>query len=197
MGYLIFIILIALIFAVSLSFIKNGRYILHAKLLRLLIVLISAGVFAFWFFQSSTVQFKKDAMVLQVVNGLPQPIDFYVMKVNKVPDGNGKYVLKHLGNIRTEHFRIEYLDMSNSDEYWIMGYLGKKNMVYFSQHSVPNKNMDQIVEVHNYINQSMKLSAMGADEVQKLKSANINTAIQATLALLLLFLNTILLVRKR
>ena len=29
--------------------------------------------------------------------------------------------------------------MSNSNEYWVIGYLPKSKMVYFTQHSVQNK----------------------------------------------------------
>ncbi|MGO4710664.1 hypothetical protein AB4Y90_16480, partial [Chryseobacterium sp. 2TAF14] len=104
---------------------------------------------------------------------------------------------KHIGKIRPEYYRIEYLKMTKSDEYWIAGYLGKKNLVYFSQHSVPNKNMDQMIEVQNYINQSEKLSAIAKKEIEEDHYQNMLMGIWVTLCFLLLFLNFVLLVRKK
>ncbi|MBP3840402.1 MAG: hypothetical protein J6D35_05535, partial [Chryseobacterium sp.] len=98
--------------------------------------------------------------------------------------------------IRSNFYRIEYLDMSNSDEFWIAGFMGRKNMVYFSQHSVPNKNEDQIIEIQNYINQSQKLSEIAEKQIEVLKFENMKTAIWITLDILLLFLNVALLFKK-
>ncbi len=196
MGFAAFLICIALCFALFLSLVKRGRFVLQAKLARFFIVLAALAFFAFWFAKSSIDKFQEESMVLQVINRLPQPIDFYVLKVNKAPAKN-KFLLKHLGKIRPEHFRVEYLKMENSDEYWIAGYLGKKNMVYFSQHAVPNKNMDQIIDVKNYINQSVKLSGEAAKEVDIHKKAVNGTSVWVCLDLLLIFLNTVLLVRRK
>ena len=87
--------------------------------------------------------------------------------------------------------------MQKSDEFWVAGYIGKEKMVYFSQIAVPNKNEDKIVEVRNYINHSLKLSAIAADNVSKLKYDNIKLSIWVTLDLLLIFLNAVLLLRRR
>ncbi len=73
---------------------------------------------------------------------------------------------------------------------------GKKNLVYFSQHSVPNKNIDQIVEVQNYINQSMKLSDAAKKQVDAYNYENVKLGIWITLDFLLLFLNLVLLLKK-
>jgi len=73
--------------------------------------------------------------------------------------------------------------------------MGKKNLVYFSQHAVPNKNEDQIIEVKSYIVQSNKLAASARKEIESLKLENIRTAVWITLDLLLLFLNLALLFR--
>ena len=69
-------------------------------------------------------------------------------------------------------------------------------MVYFSQHAVPNKNEDQIIEIQNYINQSQKLSEIAGKQIEILKLENMKTAIWITLDLLLLFLNIALLLKK-
>ena len=86
--------------------------------------------------------------------------------------------------------------MDHSDEFWIAGYMGKKNLAYFSQHSVPNKNMDQIIEVNNYIIQSSKLSTKAKTLIDEMKFENVKTSVWVTIDMLLLFLNTALLFRK-
>lgn len=132
---------------------------------------------------------------MQMINKLPFPLDFYLIKVNSEKDAPQNYETGHVGNIRSNFYRIEYLDMSSSDEFWIAGFMGKKNMVYFSQHSVPNKNEDQIIEIQNYINQSQKLSEIAGTQIEVLKFENMKTAIWITLDLLLLFLNIVLLLK--
>lgn len=87
--------------------------------------------------------------------------------------------------------------MKHSDEIWVVGYLGKKNQVYFTQHYVPNKNVDQIIEINNYIIQSSKLSAIAKNEVEKDRSVNIGYGIWITMDLLLLFLNLSLFFRMK
>ncbi len=86
--------------------------------------------------------------------------------------------------------------MKNSDEFWIAALRGKNTLVYFSQHSVPNKNEDQILEIRNYINQSLKLSDIAKTQIASMNFENMKTAIWLTLALLLIFLNLVLLLRK-
>ncbi|HAI81796.1 MAG TPA: hypothetical protein DCL65_12310, partial [Chryseobacterium sp.] len=124
------------------------------------------------------------------------PLDFYLIKINSEKDAPKVYETGHVGNIRSNYYRIEYLDMTNSDEFWIAGFMGKKNMVYFSQHAVPNKNEDQIIEIQNYINQSQKLSEIAGKQIEILKLENMKTAIWITLDLLLLFLNIAVLLKK-
>jgi hypothetical protein len=109
----------------------------------------------------------ENSVALQVINKLPQPLDFYVLTLNDAEAGK-VIETKHLGKIRPEYYRIEYLKMDKSDEYWVVGYLGKKNLVYFSQNSVPNKNIDQIIEVQNYIIQSSKLSDLAKNRLMRI-----------------------------
>ncbi|GEJ46411.1 hypothetical protein CRS_30190 [Chryseobacterium sp. ON_d1] len=166
-----------------------------AKLFRVVTVVFSISVFTYWFIKKSAVAFVDNSVGLQVINKLPQTLDFYLINVNK-NDKTSTLEPKHIGKIRPEYYRIEYLKMDKSDEYWIVGYLGKKNLVYFSQHSVPNKNIDQIVEVQNYINQSMKLSEAAKKQVDSYNYENTKLGIWITLDFLLLFLNLVLLMRK-
>ncbi|WP_313099453.1 hypothetical protein [Epilithonimonas sp.] len=193
---IIFLILIFLIIALFLSGIRSEKWNLWSKVARIIITISAAAYFTFWFVEKSVSQFLENSLAVQVINYLPQPIDFYIIRVQ---DDNSvqNYSSKHLGQIRPEYFRIEYLNMQKSDEFWVAGYIGKDKMVYFSQIAVPNKNEDKIVEVRNYINHSLKLSAIAADNVSKLKYDNIKLSIWVTLDLLLIFLNAVLLLRGR
>lgn len=194
MEFIIFVIFWACVLSLVLFKIKSGKVAKWAKLFRILTVVSSISIFTYWFIKKSAVGFVDNSVGLQVINKLPQTLDFYLINVDH--DVNGELLPRHIGKIRPEYYRIEYLQMSKSDEYWIIGYLGKKNMVYFSQHSVPNKNMDQIVEVQNYINQSVKLSDIAKKQVDAYNYENAKLGIWVTLDFLLLFLNLVLLLRK-
>ncbi|AZA80433.1 hypothetical protein C1637_23140 [Chryseobacterium lactis] len=195
MVFFILIIFWACVLSLILYKVKSGEIAKWVKLFRILTVVFSVSFFAYWFIKKSAVAFVDNSVGLQVVNKLPQTLDFYLINVNKV-DKNSALEPKHIGKIRPEYYRVEYLKMDKSDEYWIAGYLGKKNLVYFSQHSVPNKNIDQIVEVQNYINQSMKLSDAAKKQVDAYNYENTKLGIWITLDFLLLFLNLVLLLRK-
>ncbi|MBB4806215.1 hypothetical protein HNP38_001487 [Chryseobacterium defluvii] len=196
MMFIIFIIFLSLLLSLFLSKVRSGKGAEWAKLFRIACVIFSASFFTYWFIKKSAVGVVNDSVALQVINKLPQPLDFYVININDASVNEGLEV-QHIGKIRPEHYRIEYLKMDKSDEYWIAGYLGKKNMVYFSQHSVPNKNIDQIVEVQNYINQSVKLSDKAKKQIEVYSYENIKLGIWVTLDFLLLFLNLVLLLRRK
>ncbi|MFP3592533.1 hypothetical protein [Chryseobacterium sp. SIMBA_038] len=196
MGLIIFVIFLACIISLILSKIKKGKGAEWAKIFRIATVVFSISIFTYWFVKKSAVGIVKDSLALQVINKLPQTLDFYVIN-NNDPDKNGILEAKHIGKIRPEYYRIEHLKMDKSNEYWIVGYLGKKNLVYFSQHSVPNKNIDQIIEVQNYINQSVKLSEIAKKDVEAYNHENIKLGIWVSLDFLLLFLNMVLLLRKK
>ncbi|MGN7759116.1 hypothetical protein ACTJIV_16720 [Chryseobacterium sp. 22532] len=194
MVFIIFVIFWACVLSLILFKVKSGRLAKWAKLFRILTLVFSISTFTYWFIKKSAVSFVDNSVGLQVVNKLPQTLDFYLIKVDTAKIQNLEP--KHIGKIRPEYYRIEYLKMDQSDEYWIIGYLGKKNMVYFSQHAVPNKNIDQIVEVQNYINQSVKLSEAAKKQVETYNYENAKLGIWVSLDLLLLFLNLVLLLRK-
>lgn len=197
MFYLFVLLAVLLSLSLLLSAVREGRFRTPAKIFRILTVSAAVAVFVTLFVQRSVNQFRKDTLAVQVINKLPRTLDFYLIKVNADSSGYvDKYETRHLGSIRSNFYRLEYEDMKHADELWLAGIMGKKEMVYFSQHYVPNKNEDQIIEVRNYINQSLKLSQMARAEIAALKSENIKTAIWITLDLLLLFLNVVLLFRK-
>lgn len=190
---MVFVILVLSLF---LSKIKKGRAGELARLFRVLSLVFAISLFTYWFIKKSTIRIVDHSVSLQLINKLPQPLDFYLIKVNKSETAEALET-SHVGKIRPEYYRVEYLNMKNSDEYWIAGYLGKKNLVYFSQHAVPNKNMDQIIEVQNYINQSEKLSAIAKKEIEEDNYKNMFSGIWVTLNLLLIFLNLALILRKK
>ena len=190
-----FLLLFLLIFALVLSLFKTGKNARIARAFRILITFLGILFFGYWFFQKSLNNFLEKSMSVQVINRLNQPIDFYAIKV--INKDKNQFLSKHLGKIRTNHYQIEYFDMSNSNEYLVIGYLPKSKMVYFTQHSVQNKEADQKIEVKNYLNQSVKLSEKAQEVVDNLKLGNIGQSVIVTLTLLLLFLNIVLLTRKK
>ena len=190
-----FLLLFLLIFALVLSLLKTGKNARIARAFRILITFLGILFFGYWFFQKSLNNFLEKSMSVQVINRLNQPIDFYAIKV--INKDKNQFLSKHLGKIRTNHYQIEYFDMSNSNEYWVIGYLPKSKMVYFTQHSVQNKEADQKIEVKNYLNQSVKLSEKAQEVIEYLKLGNIGQSVIVTLTLLLLFLNIVLLTRKK
>ncbi|MDR6516332.1 hypothetical protein [Chryseobacterium camelliae] len=196
MMLIIFTLFLALVISLFLSKVRKGSGAEWAKLFRIVTVVLAVSVFTYWFIKKSSVGIVQNSLALQVINKLPQTLDFYVINVNEAANASAPEV-KHIGTIRPEYYRIEYLRMDKSDEYWIVGYLGKKNLVYFSQHSVPNKNIDQVIEIHNYINQSMKLSDTAKKQVEAYNHENVKYGIWVTLDLLLLFLNLVLLLRRK
>jgi len=125
-----FLLLFLLIFALVLSLFKTGKNARIARAFRILITFLGILFFGYWFFQKSLNNFLEKSMSLQVINRLNQPIDFYAIKV--INKDNNQFLSKHLGKIRTNHYQIEYFDMSNSNEYWVIGYLPKSKMVYFT-----------------------------------------------------------------
>lgn len=193
----VFIIFLLLCLALALSVVRRGKNVLKIKMLRIFIVLISIAFFTYWFIQRSIPSFQSDSLAVQIVNKLPQPVDFYVVKVKDEEESGKSHSLKHAGKIRPEHYRTEYLKMDDSNEFWIVGYIGKKNLVYLSQHAVPNKNMDQIIEIRNYINQSVKLSETAGQIIEKYRDRTMQTGVWVTLNLLLIFLNSMLLANRK
>ncbi|WP_234108920.1 MULTISPECIES: hypothetical protein [Chryseobacterium] len=197
MFYLFFLIFILLGLAIFFSVFKAGNFGIFAKIFRIAVVVISVAVFAIYFVSRSLDSFLEDSMPLNVVNKLPIPLDFYVIKQNDSVKTNEKFVTIHLGNIRSNFYRTEHLDMKNADQYWIAGFMGKKNLVYFSQHSVPDDKTGQTLEVRNYLNQSVKLSEIAKSQISEAQLEAGKTSVWITMDLLLIFLNLGLLFRKK
>ena len=156
---------------------------------------IFLAFFGYWFFQKSFSNFLEKSMSIQVINRVNQPLDIYAIKV--IDKDQNKFLTKHLGKVRTNHYQIDYFVMSNSNEFWVAAYNVKNKLVYFSQHSVQNKEEDQKIEVRTFLNQSQKLSDIAEKVIEKNKLENVNQSILVSLSLLLLFLNVVLLTRKK
>jgi energy-coupling factor transporter transmembrane protein EcfT len=194
--FIVYVIFVALLISLFLFKVKAGKGFQWIKIFPVITVVFTISMFTYWFVKKSAVPLVENSVALQVINKLPQPLDFYVINLND-PEAGKILETEHIGKIRSEYFRIQYMKMDTSDEYWIVGYLGKKNLVYFSQHSVPNKNIDQMIEVRNYINQSVKLSEIAKKQIDEYNFQNSKNAIWITLDFLLLFLNLVLLIRKK
>ncbi len=190
---ILFLFFLLLLLSLFLSAVGGEKWNFWNKFSRTIITISAAAYFTFWFVEKSVSQFLENSLAIQIVNYLPQPIDFYIIRVQDQASEDQKFSSKHVGQIRSEYFRIEYLNMQKSNEFWVVGYIGKGKLVYFSQVAVPNKNEDKIIEVRNYINHSLKLSAIASQKVEDLKYENIKLSIWVTLDLLLIFLNSALL----
>lgn len=186
---------LALAACLVLSLVRKGRVGRRVWWLRTVVIILCSAILAIWFVRRSTTQFVPESLAVQIINKLPQPLDFYIVKKSGSAKSASSYSTQHIGTIRPDYYRLEYLQMSDSDEFWVAGYLGKKNMVYFSQHYIPNKNIDPIIEVQNYLVQSQKLAKQAENQIKSFISSNGSLAVWITLCLLLLFMNVVLLFR--
>lgn len=121
------------------------------------VTLLGIVFYVCWFVGHSFGGKSMNTYGVEVVNKLPQTVDFYLVKVSE-DKKESRLKIIHSGKIRSEHYRLEHLDMDGFNELWLVGFLGKENLVYYSQHAIPNKNVDAVVEVNNYIITSRTLS---------------------------------------
>lgn len=158
---------------------------------RQIITLIGIFFYAFWLLKGFVTENIKEAYGVEIRNKLPQTIDFYIIKVDR--KGQSPSLLEreiiHSGKIRPEHYRLERMQVKNTQEFWLIGFLGRGNMVYFSRHLMTNKNIDAIIEIDNYIEEEKTLSEVGKKEVEALIHRNNKNAVWIMLSLLFLFIN--------
>lgn len=129
MMYAITIILfIFLCLSLLLSTIRTGRLAISIKILRWVITIGGIAFFSWWFSKKLS-RLTDNSLSVQIINNLQQPIDFYTVRINKSPEAGD--VVNHLGTIRSGYYRIEYFNVKNSDEYWLMGFIGKKSWYIF------------------------------------------------------------------
>lgn len=184
------LILLSLMLGLSLLliFFRNDKRTKWAIYFRILSISLCLAVFTYWFIKKSLDKYMPNSTAIQLINELPQALDFYVIIPEKKQDKSYKYITEHLGNIRTDHYRLDYLHLENSNEYWIIGYLGK-NVSYFTQHYVPNKNIDQTISVKNYILEDETLIEKAKNNIESYKKIYMNMAFWITMSLLLCVLN--------
>lgn len=187
MTFYVIVLFVLLCVAIVLSLLRKGRKARIAKASRVGIVLAAILFFSYWFFQNSFTKFLENSVTVQCVNKLSDPIDFYIVK----PQSN-EYAVDHLGVIHPNFYRNQSILAAKSDEYWLLGYAKKKQLVYFSQHAL-DKEKKQVVVVQNYINQSMKLSDIATKVVDSSNLENVDSSILVSFDFLLLFVNIILL----
>ena len=92
------------------------------------IVILGLAFFGYWFFQKSFSNFLEKSMSIQVINRVNQPLDIYAIKV--IDKDQNKFLTKHLGKVRTNHYQIDYFVLSNSNEFWVAAYNVKNKLVY-------------------------------------------------------------------
>ena len=187
MGYLLFILLNLLIISLILSVVKSGKWKRITVAIRMGTIAYGIGFFAYWFAQKSMDKFMKDAMAVQIINELPQALDFYIIAVERGTEDN-IYKTRHIGKVRMDHYRLDYLKMSKSNEYWIVGYIGK-NVSYFTRQFVPNKNIDQIITINNYTIEDESVLEIAKGYIETYKQSDVRYSVWISLALLLLFIN--------
>lgn len=198
MEHYIFPIFLLLLFSVLFTGKFMEQYRIRLIGVRQVITLVGLVFYVFWFTKGFISENTKDAYSVEIRNKLPQAIDFYLIKVTQNSENPGttdKETL-HSGKIRPEYYRLERLQMKDAHELWLIGFLGKDNMVYFSQHIISNKNIDAIIEVENYLLGSKQLSEEGKKAVKAHVYTNNRNAIWISLSLLFIFINLYVLPKK-
>lgn len=188
MGNILIILFLMLSVSLLLTFVHSKKRVRWAVSFRIFSITACLVFFIYLFVKKSLDKFLPNATAIQVINELPQALDFYVIIPETKADKSVRYITEHLGNIRTDHYRLDYLHLSQSNEYWIMGYLGK-NVSYFTQHFVPNKNIDQIISINNYLIEDEELVEKAKKNIDSYKELYINLAFWITICLLLCVLN--------
>ncbi|WP_392437679.1 hypothetical protein ACF3N7_02805 [Cruoricaptor ignavus] len=192
MGYILFTIFVLLSLSLLLSFFKEGRRARIFRIIRWAAVSLTILFFAWKFAEDFFKQPGNEDVSVQVINSLPQPLDFYLISRDTV--GAGPVI--HLGKIRPDHYRMEYLRFESGGELWLAGFLGNKNMVYLSRHPMVSRNLDPIIEVRSYEDLGQVLHARAEKEIGWYRTQATRRAVLAVLCLLLLFVNVIPLLRK-
>lgn len=198
MGYSILSVFFLMIITLSLFLVKRKNIWRKVFYFRIFITVISVGVFVYFFTVRSVFDEGIGSVSVKISNKLPKTLDFYVLRKNIETKG---YFIRHYGKIRPNHHRSEYLDMRPPNEYWIIGYNDKAEMVYFTQHFYQtNSNLKidrQKVFINYQINQSKNLSKLAKKAIEIYQKNRISSAIIITMSLLLLFMNIILLVKRK
>lgn len=164
-------------------------------LIKWIVTIVSITFYSIWFFVSSFSEKPIEAYSVEIVNKLPQSIDFYLIKMSENQEKRNHKVI-HSGKIRPQHYRLEQFDMEGFNELWLVGFLGKDNLVYYSQHAIPNKNVDAVMEVSNYMITSRTLSEKAKKWVGYHIQDNYRLGAYISLSFLFILINLITLPQK-
>ncbi|WKS95826.1 hypothetical protein [Riemerella columbina] len=196
MEQLAFIILILLLLGLPASIL--GRTYFKGRLLiyRNLVTIVALAFYGYWLVKQSLLQPTGEGLAIQIVNKHPQTLDFYSIEVGEDERQQAVYHVEHWGNIRPEHYRVAYLPMKQSDEFWLVGFSGK-TLAYYTQHMVLNKNEDRYIEANHYLNQSTKLSTIAKRQIDLHKQENNRHAVVVIFSFLIILINMILFFRHK
>lgn len=187
MENILLILFFILCLSLVLTLVQKGKYARWAVFFRIFSIVVGFSIFTYLFIIKSIDKYFQDATAIQVINELPQALDFYVIIPEKSAEKT-KYSIEHLGIIRADHYRLNYLRLDNAHQYWIIGYLGK-NVSYFTQHFVPNKNIDQVISINNYKIEDEELLENAKNNIENYKKIYMDMAFWITMNLLFLVLN--------
>lgn len=188
MESLIGVVLVLLVVSLA-GTVLGSRYFRGRLLIYRNIVTIGGIIFyGYYFFHKSMNLPDGKGVAIQVVNRHAESLDFYSIEV--YDDKNTGYKVEHLGEIRPEHYRVAYLPLQGTSEFWLVAFSGKQ-LAYYTQHIVSNKNEDKYIEATHYLNQSTKLSTIAKKEVEHHKAENIHLAVWIVLSFLIILVNGI------
>lgn len=150
--------------------------------------------FGYWFGKDYVAEKLGGVSRITVINKLPQPLDFYVL----TSQNKGKNVkVIHSGNIRPEHFREENLSLRKADFIALAGYQGKDNLVYYEEFPSKKAKGEAVLTAESY-RISDNAAADRASELVSGQLSHLNKdAVYMALCLLLIFMNIVLLLRRR
>lgn len=198
MKYSIVLVFFLTIITLLLSLMKRKTIRRKIFYFRILLTVFSVGVFVYFFTIRSIFNEGIGNVSIKVSNNLSQTIDSYILRKNSKTGG---YFIRHYGKIRPNHYREEYFNMRTTDEYWVVCYTGKKNMVYFTQHFYQVNGLMKIdiqkISINYHINQSKSLSKLAKKAIEEYQNDRVSFALIITMSLLLLFMNIVLLLKRK
>ena len=201
-SYIIPIFLFLLI-SMILSSLRDHPNAYFFRFLRLVSTVTGILFYTFWLCRDLIVPFNDNLTEVKIINKLPQPLDFYMIQVqrntglNTSKSAGPVYRQKHTGRIRPEHYRPEYLALDKDPEFWLAAYRGKKELVYFTQQLAQPTEKSKTIEVDNYFVQSRKLSKIANDVLEDHRKDIISHVVWITLSILLIFINLTLAYQKK
>lgn len=193
MTYLLLIVLLLLFLSLFVSVIKSESWTKKIKGFRIIVSVIALLFTTFLFLQAS-ISLSSSHHKVKISNRLPQGLDFYILQPSQDQKSIDK--IQHVGEIRPDYFRKQDVALIQNQVFWIVGYLGQ-NMAYFSKNIFNSKEGLQEVDVNFYrlpktdVLQQIELAIQQENHLFR------DQAIVVSLILLLLFLNLVLLLRKK